>query len=239
MQEDDRLEQARKVQNLLSSLGGMGAAPAAPSAGPGGQGGPGMPPARNLDPRRQSYDYPTAPTTNMPPPTLGGGIPPEVLSLLNANNAGSAGMNMGMGGPTDAYRPPSAQSHNGPGLVHGSGGAPMQPPLQTPPRAAGGGGGRMSASLSPVVRATQGFGGGAGAGAGPAGGIPGLPPKPVDIVPPAGSVNSHTNGHGNVGGGQGAVSSTEVGNLLAMLVSLPLALDDSSGAERCGSKGLS
>lgn len=109
----------------------------------------------------------------MPPPNGAGGIPPEVLSLLNANNAMGNGNGTGNGdtglGPADAYRSPMQAQH-------------MSPPRQEY-RA-------PNASLSPRVSTNP----------GPAGGIPGLPPKPADALPPA----------------QNAAS--EVGNLLAMLV---------------------
>ena len=183
-QEGDRLEQARKVQSLLSSLGGaVGAAP--PAAG--GASGYGA------DPRRVSYDYPTPATASMPPPSSGGGIPPEVLSLLNANNAG-AGVMTGHAqgsGPMDAYRPPSAQGNPGArGPGYGAGNDPRLSPATRPNYAP------SNVSLSPSRSIA------------PAGGVAGLPPRPADAQAPAEPPLQ----------GQ---PSTDVGSLLAMLVCCP------------------
>lgn len=170
-QTGDRLEQARKVQNLLATLGG----PAPPSsAGPpqrpppqqdfrnGGIGHstpmyqpvnqnqppPSMSPAqRSSDPRLgnngprplhsipgdlkgsiggpgpQTYNYPSSGAPSQPsyPSGSGGGIPPEVLSLLQANNVA----------PPSQLQPSLYSS--GPPLPAASSNGQFRPPPSMPP----------------------------------------------------------------------------------------------------------
>ena len=112
---EDRLEQARKVQQLLAALKQPGGGPPGPS--------PPVPPPMAAPPPGAGYyppppgpvGYPSVPPPNsyggppMPPPANVAGLPPNILALLqNAQRPGGAPPQPPYGGPPPSLPPPGA-----------------------------------------------------------------------------------------------------------------------------------